>query len=146
MELFRDHYVCLVDEKNPALVDGAISQEAFATLPHAVSDFGKAHVPPPVRRLRELGVHSHPAVTTSGLLALPQVVSGSDMLALVPSRLAELAGPATGTVGVALPFGDLEIVEVLFWHASHEDDPGHRWLREQIASNLGALDQYGQTV
>jgi DNA-binding transcriptional LysR family regulator len=127
--LFTDHYVCLVDPDNSALVDGALSWEAFTSLPHAVCGFGQSHVTPADRRLRELGFARDPHVTTTSFLSLPQVIQGTDMVAVVPSRLsARLSGP-TGTTAAALPAEQIEIIETLYWHQSYQDDPEHQWLR-----------------
>lgn len=132
-DLFVDHYVCLVDRAHPALRDGRLSWEAFVDLPQAASDFGPAHLTPAARRLRELGLHRPPAVRTAGLVPLPSVVAGTDLVAVVPSRLAARLGPATGTVGVPAPFGEVEIIETLWWHESRETDTAHAWLREQLS-------------
>lgn len=128
-ELFIDHYVCLLDRDNPAVVDGRLSWEAFTSLPQAASDFGKAHLTPAARRLRELGFQREPEVQTAGFLGLPSVVAGTDLVAVVPSRLADRLAGVTGTVAVEPPFGRVEILETLWWHDSREFDPAHQWLR-----------------
>lgn len=135
MELFVDHYVCLVDRGNPAVVDGQLSWEAFVALPHAVCDFGKAHLTPAARRLRELGFQREPEVKTAGFLPLPSVVSGTDLVAVVPSRLAERMSEATGTLGVPTPFDRADIIETVWWHSSRNQDPAHAWMRNLLAGH-----------
>lgn len=127
--VFSDHYVCLIDRANPALVDGELSWEAFTKLPHALCGFGKPHVTPADRRLGELGFSRDAHVTTTSFAALPQVIADTDMVAVVPSRLAARLGPSTGTVAVTLPAGRVEVIENLYWHHSRRDDPAHQWLR-----------------
>jgi DNA-binding transcriptional LysR family regulator len=135
-ELFVDHYVCLVDRANPALVDGQLSWEAFTALPQAVCDFGQAHLTPADRRLHELGFMRVPRVKTASFMPLPAVVAGTDLVAIVPARLAERLGPVTGTIGVEAPFGRVDIIETMWWHQAHNSDPSHVWFRETL---LGAL-------
>lgn len=130
--LFVDHYVCLVDPANSALVDGQLTWEAFADLPQAVPHFGKAHVTPAGRRLSELGFHRSPRVRTSGFLPLPTVVAGTELVGVVPSRLAVRLGPTSGTVGIPTPFGRVLIHETLWWHPSYDNDPAHAWFREEL--------------
>lgn len=137
-ELFTDHYVCLLDPSNPALVDGGLTWEAFTSLPQAACNFGQAHVTPADRRLRELGFAREARLTTSSYMPLPSAIAGTDLVAVVPSRLAARLGPATGTIGVPTPFGRVEIIETLWWHPSHNSDPAHVWLREVLTS--GATD------
>jgi DNA-binding transcriptional LysR family regulator len=132
VELFTDHYVCLVDPNNAALVDGALSWEAFTELPQAVHDFGRAHLTPSDRKLRELGFTRVADVKASSFMPLPAIVAGTDLVAVVPQRLAARLGPATGTIGVEAPFGNVPIIETLYWHPVHNADPAHVWLRKQI--------------
>lgn len=134
--LFVDHYVCLVDRNNPGLVDGALTWEAFIGLPQAVCDFGQAHHTPADRRLRELGFARQPRVKTSSFLPLPAIISGTDLVGVVPSRLAARLGAATGTIGVSAPFGDVEIIETLWWHPSRASDPAHGWFRDTLLGDV----------
>lgn len=132
LELFRDHYVCLVAEDNPALVNNTLSWEAFTSLPQAVPNFGHAHLRPSDRKLHELGFQREAHVATSGLIPLPSIIGGTDLVAIVPSRLARRFGPATGTVGVEPPFGRVDIIENLYWHPTHNTDSAHRWMRDIV--------------
>jgi len=131
-ELFTDRYVCLVDPNNSALVDGALSWEAFITLPQAVHDFGQAHLTPADRKLKELGFTRVPHVKASSFMPLPAIVAGTDMVAIVPKRLADRLGPATGTIGVEAPFGEVPIIETVYWHPVHNADPAHIWFRDLL--------------
>lgn len=136
MELFVDHYVCLVAQDNSALVNGTLSWEAFQSLPQAICDFGQAHVNPAERKLRELGFTRNAHVTTASFMPLPSIVAGTDLVAVVPSRLAERFGPLTQTIGVAAPFGRVEIIETLYWHPTHNTDSGHQWLRDVFRGDV----------
>ncbi|TQL48406.1 DNA-binding transcriptional LysR family regulator [Homoserinimonas aerilata] len=136
--LFRDVYVCLVDSNNPALIDGQLSWDAFRGLPQAVANFGQAHHTPADRRLRELGFPRVARVTTNSFLPLPSAIAGTDLVAVVPRRLAERLGPTTGTIGVPTPFGEVEIIETLWWHPAHDSDPAHVWLRETLLEGVPA--------
>lgn len=134
-ELFTDHYVCLVDQNNSSIKNGELSWDDFIAMPQAVCDFGQAHLTPADRRLRELGFARQAHVKTSSFMPLPSVVAGTNMVAVVPSRLARELGPATGTVGIDPPFGRVEIIETLWWHPSHNTDPSHVWLRDIFLTN-----------
>lgn len=135
-ELFVDHYVCLVDQHNPAVVDGELSWEAFTELPQAVVDFGKAHFTPAYRRLRELGFDRPAHLTAASFIPLPAAIAGTDLVAVVPSRLAAKFGPLTGTIGVPTPFGEVELIEKLWWHPTHNSNPAHVWFRERLIEEV----------
>jgi DNA-binding transcriptional LysR family regulator len=132
-DLLVDEYVCLIDPNNSALVDGELSFERFVALPQAVAQFGRLHFTPADRRLRELGVdRSEPRVTTGSFLSLPSIVAGTDLVAVVPRKLAEVMGPVTGTIGVDAPFGALPIDLKLWWHETHDSDAAHVWFRRRF--------------
>lgn len=140
LPLVEDHYVCLLDENNPAIADGALSLDDFIALPQAVAQFGRLHFTPADRRLRELGIdRREPRVTTASFLPLASVVAGTDLVAVVPRRLAERLGPLTGTVGVEAPFGTVEIPLKLWWHPSHKPDPVHAWFRHRLVEVLSGV-------
>lgn len=139
-ELFVDEYVCLVDENNPALENGALSWEAFASLPQAIVDFGKAHFTPAHRKLREMGFEQAPHLIAASFTPLPSAISGTDLVALVPSRLAARLGPLTGTIGVPTPFDNVELIERLWWHPSHNSNPAHVWFRTELMEHIHARE------
>ncbi|OXM43604.1 LysR family transcriptional regulator [Amycolatopsis thailandensis] len=69
-------------------------------------------------------------VPTSAVAAF--LVSSSDYVGLVPSRLAEQYGRSLGLRWFPIP-ADLPEIEVcLLWHARFDADPAQRWLRETI--------------
>ncbi|MFJ6376140.1 LysR family transcriptional regulator [Pseudarthrobacter oxydans] len=134
--LFHDEYVCLVDANNDRLRDGSLTWEDFTTMPHAVADFGQGHQTPADRFLLQLGFVREARVKTNGFLPLPAIISGTELVALVPGRLAARLGPLTGTVAVATPFERVPIVETLWWHPSKNADAGHQWLRTVLSSEV----------
>lgn len=134
--LFTDTYVCIVDQHNDALVDGTLSWDAFRALPQAVTSFGQAHLTPADRRLREMGFARDPQLVTASFLPLPGAISGTQLVGVVPRRLADRLGPVTGTVSVEPPFGQIEIIETLWWHPSYNFDPAHKWFRETLLGDL----------
>jgi len=139
--IMDDDYVCLADAANPVIRDGVLSFDGFVAAPQAVAQFGRMHFTPADRRLRELGVdRREPRVTTSSFLPLPSVVAGTDLIAVVPRKLAEMLGPATGTVGVEAPFGRVQIPLRLWWHESHTADPVHTWFRDRFIEIVDESD------
>jgi DNA-binding transcriptional LysR family regulator len=132
-ELWIDDYVCVLDPANKAIVDGAITWEAFTELPQAVSDFGQAHLTPAERRMRELGFSRAPHVTTSSFLPLPSVVVGTDLVGVLPRRLAERFSAISPIAVIEAPFGRVEIRETLYWHTTHKADTAHEWLKDILS-------------
>lgn len=132
IEIFRDEYVVIADRNNPIVADGSISFEDFMSSKHIRCDFGRAHITPAERRMRELDVRPSYRVTTSTLLSIPLIIGGTDLIGVVPSRLVERSGSSTHTVAVPTPFPTIDLIERLWWHPAHEHDPAHTWFRRTV--------------
>jgi DNA-binding transcriptional LysR family regulator len=127
--IFRDRLVCIVDPANPRLRDGRLSLEDLGQLPHAAATFGHAGLNPAEQALDERGVTRHVQVTTAGWLPLPFVVAGTDLVAVLPERLARQVAAAAGLAVAEPPFGHVELVEAAWWHPMRTADPALAWLR-----------------
>jgi DNA-binding transcriptional LysR family regulator len=135
----RDRFVYVADPGNSRLREGRLQAADLAALPHAA-----ARVPYPegdtvAAALRRLGIRPHVAVTTAGWLPLPFVVSGTDMIAAVPERLAKQLSAAANVAVVEPPFGIAEMVESAWWHPLHATDLGLTWLRGVLADVAASL-------
>ncbi|MEP9385163.1 LysR family transcriptional regulator [Nocardioides sp. KR10-350] len=133
LDAFEDRFVCVVDPGNSRLVGGQLDLEALAELPRVRSVLGADHLTPVDRRLAELGLDRGSGVTARGWLPLPFIVCGTELVAIMPERLAAKVCPLAGTVVVAAPFGEVTLNEAIWWHPSRDHDPAHRWLRTVLA-------------
>lgn len=133
--IFKDRWVCIADPANPRLAKGEVTLSDIAELPLALATFGQ---PPGTLSavelvLEALGVPRHIQVTTVGWLPLPFVVAGTDLLAIVPERLARRVADTAGVTVRVPPFGSAELVEAAWWHPTRSGDPALRWLRSVVA-------------
>jgi DNA-binding transcriptional LysR family regulator len=143
VELFHDRFVCVVDKEHPALVNGELSLDAFRELDHARAAKGPGHLTPYERHLAELGIRTNVRVTATGWLPLPFVVEGTDLVAIMPERLARQMTPIARIAVVEPPFGDVPLVEALWWHPSREADPSNRLLRQLIREAVASPEFSG---
>ncbi|MXG88294.1 LysR family transcriptional regulator [Nocardioides flavescens] len=143
--LWRDRMVLLVDRRNRCLRDGALSLADLAELPHATAEFGPGVLTPVDRVFGELGIERRVTLQVYGFLPLAFVVTGTDLVAVVPERLARLQarGHADLTV-VEPPFDDVVLAEGYWFAPDRLSDPAHRWLfgrldavREQLSTASG---------
>lgn len=74
---------------------------------------------------------------------LPFLVSGTDLVALVPERLARRYEGFARCAVVPTPFPDVPLVEAMYWHHNRHADPAHRWLREIVRKVGASLDDPG---
>ena len=138
---FRDRMVCLVDERNARLVDGRLTMADLTELPHAIASFGRYNLTPADRVLGELGLNRKVGIVVSGYLPLPHVIEGTDMVAVLPERLARRHTGWGGLVAVEPPFGEVVLAEG-YWYAAHrEADAAYRWFfarLDEVAEALAA--------
>jgi DNA-binding transcriptional LysR family regulator len=139
--IFRDRLVCIVDPANPRLTAGGPTLDDIAEMPLAIATFGQpaGFLNASERVLEGLGVPRHVQVSTVGWLSLPFVVAGTDMLAIVPERLARRVAATAGVAVCEPPFGLAELVEAAWWHPTRVGDPALRWLRSIITEVAAEL-------
>jgi len=140
-ELFRDRFVYITDPANPRLTRGELTLDDIAELPLAVATFGQpsGFLSAAERILEALGVPWHVQVTTVGWLTLPFVVAGTDLVAIVPERLARRVAATAGVTVREPPFGPAELIEAAWWHPTRSGDPALRWLRSIVAEVASRL-------
>jgi DNA-binding transcriptional LysR family regulator len=140
--LWRDRMVLMAARDHPRLVDGGLSLDDLAVLPHAVAGFGPGILTPADRVYGELGIARHVALQVHGFLPLPFVIAGTEMVAVVPERLARTHLREGGPVVVVdPPFGEVVLAEGYWFGRDRLSDPAHRWLFarfEELATELAA--------
>jgi DNA-binding transcriptional LysR family regulator len=126
---FDDQMVCIVDRRNPRLTRGRLSLADLSALPHAVATFGRINPTPADRILGELGVTRRIQVLVTGWSAVPFAVEHTDMVAVVPARLArQFCTGQTNLVMVDPPFGRVDLVEGFWCQEAKLAEPAQQWL------------------
>ena len=68
----------------------------------------------------------------------PAIVARTDLALTVPHGFAVSLEDHHAVRRLELPFAVPDLESHLYWHASAEQDAGHRWLRELIVRQAGA--------
>lgn len=133
--LLADPMVCVMDAANP--LARSMDLKGFAQAQHVGME-------PPVggqsyaaHLLRDAGVEITLAITTFSFQSLPDLVRGTDRIALVQKRLAERMAREGGGLAVVdppIPLAPLE--QVIQWHSMRDTDPALIWLRRQLHDSL----------
>lgn len=111
---------------HPDAANGQLSLERFCTLDHElVSYSGGSFTRATDRALADLGLMRRVTLTVNNFLVLPDVLRVSDLIAIVPRRLAR---HAEGLITLAIP----GFIKSLAWHERTHRDPAHRWVRETL--------------
>jgi DNA-binding transcriptional LysR family regulator len=80
-------------------------------------------------------------MTVPHLLAVPELLTATDMVSIVPSPLAQSFASRREVVSRALPYVPPSQTMRAIWHERHEKDPPHVWLREQLLQVAGEIGQ-----
>jgi DNA-binding transcriptional LysR family regulator len=78
-------------------------------------------------------------IRVTGWLPLPFVVAGTDLVAIVPERLARRVADPAAVLVVEPPFGTVELIEAAWWHPTRSADPALSWLRGVLGDTAAGL-------
>lgn len=131
--VFRDSFVAVLDADHPVLDKANLSAEDLVQLPQAVGYFGTEIRTPGDLFWDILGTSPAIAARVQGLLSLPLLVEGTDLVALVPRMLAYKYSRGTNLAIVDFPVeSEPVLVEAMFWHSDRGSDPANTWLRSVV--------------
>lgn len=137
--LFTTDYVCIASAEHPR-IGSQISRAEFLSARHAVADAsGTGHYVVEAALDRE-GIGQQIDVRVPSFLALPFIVSASEMIATVPRPLDRIMHRATNIKRLDHPL-DLPRIEIKqFWHERFSEDPANRWLRALLRDAFATVD------
>lgn len=133
--VFTDHLVCVVDRGNARARNGALTLDDLRSMPHVVASFGAAgqrRRPLEVELERQGVVDRSVLVQVTSLLTVPFAVSGTDLCAFVPARLANRCLDMLDLVVVETPLEPVLITEAAHWHPRRDTEPAVVWLRRLL--------------
>lgn len=132
--LFEEQYVCLLRAGHPDAASGLLSLDRFCALDHAlVSHSGTRFRGVTDDALAALGRQRRVTLAVNSFLVLPEILRSSDLVAVVPQRLAQ---HTHGLIQLTPPLAITGFSKTLTWHERSHRDPGHRWLRALLFNTL----------
>lgn len=124
--------VALARAGHPALKRG-ITRKLYLELPHAALIWARSTVSSAVAlELARLGIETKIAMAVPTVMALGAVVASSDLIATNSQFTARALEEYFRLEQHPLPFRMPVLTFYLLWHDRHDDDAGHRWLRNLI--------------
>lgn len=130
-KLYEEPFVCIVRSGHPTLAD-AMTPERFVALPHVtvlITGIGDAPVD---LALARVGLKRRVAVRVPHFLAAAMIVAESDLILSLPRGLARKLEASLPIRVIELPVPVPPVAPTMIWHERRQDDPAHRWLREQV--------------
>lgn len=130
--LFNERYVLIGRRKHPRLREG-ITVEEFAEMDQVIVSLdGGGFVTPVDSALADLGHRRNAMLSAASFLFVPEIVSYSDFVALVPERL--VRDRADKLMVIDCPFPVEGFAVGMVWHERSHGHGGQRWIREAIVS------------
>lgn len=130
--LFDERYVLIGRHGHPRL-RGAITVAEFAQLEHVIVSLRGGDFETPVdNAMAALGHKRHVVLSAASFLFVPDIVSQSDFVALVPERLVRDRADKLQMLDCPFPVEGFAVGMV--WHERSHAHSGHRWIREALAS------------
>lgn len=126
--LLGERYVCVMDRTNP-LGDRPLGLEHYVAAPHATVTYGGTWRSRYLVQLDSLGMKLNTVLEVPSPAGLEKVISGTDLIATVPSRIAETYGDAIKIVESPCP-APFEVY--LVWTTRTHKSAMHDWLRKLI--------------
>lgn len=131
--LFEDDWVCIAWSGNERIGE-QLTLETFLELEHVVKRQNHPSFPPmEARDAAQQGLRRKVAAGVPQYSALPLAVAGSHRIATVQRRLAAMYMAWLPLTLHACPYPCTPLREMMQWHELHENDTGHRWLRQLLA-------------
>lgn len=128
--LYDEHYVCLMRENHPAAARD-LDLDTFCGLDFAMMSYdGGGFSGATDEALAALGRTRRVSLSLTNFLLLPDILRRSDIVAMVPSRL---ACNQPGLLERAAPLAVRGFTVGMVWHDRTHENPAHRWIRSLMA-------------
>lgn len=137
--LFDERYVCLLREGHPDAQGAQGKQlplDRFCALDHALVSYdGGSFSGVTDEALARIGRTRQVVLSVTSFLVLPEILRTSDLIAVVPERVARAAPPGLVIMEPPLPIPGF--VKTVAWHERTHRSPGHRWARSLLFEACG---------
>lgn len=141
--LFEEHFVGMVRANHPT-IGGTVSFEQFLQTPQLVyhpSGGGHGSQESVVdKAFFAAGVQRRVAVRVAHAMGISSMVSNTNLLVIVPSRLAQACAALVGVTLLELPIEIPGFRIAQYWHDRFHTDPGNRWLRGAFTRLYGGRE------
>ncbi len=132
--LFEDRYRVFYD---PTVREPPRTRAAYLAASHATVVYEPRRLLDLDQYLAAKGIQRRFAVMVPGFAGLPPFIRGSDLLATAPGRLQSHLLRDLASVEPPLPCPPMPMYMV--WHARHQVDAAHRWLRGELEAVVAGV-------
>lgn len=123
----QDRYVLATRRDHPSVRD-SVELEEFLSLAHVGLTQDREQPDQVEIAMERLDRRRNTLIHCNHLLTIPGLLMKSDLVACVPYHFCK----HFDLHWCELPFETPRLEYTLYWHLSADQDPGHRWMREQL--------------
>ncbi len=141
--LFRQDYVTMFRRGHPleqAAQAGGLTLERFRAASHLVVASSASPYNAIGPLLEKAGITQSARFSVPHFVAVPYIVSTTDLVVTVPRKLAERAAPPFGLRFVPPPLKLPALQTNVFWHRRFHQDAGNQWLRNLVAARFAEVE------
>lgn len=130
MPVISDRFVGAVWSRHPA-ANGRLTGEALSSHPYLQyrAPSGQSVWD---QDLDRAGIDRMVEATASSFVAMPFMLAGTELIALLPESLGRRVARAADIVLLEPDVPITPLRQSAYWHSRRDRDPGHVWLREQL--------------
>jgi DNA-binding transcriptional LysR family regulator len=122
----------VVARKGHPAMRGELTMDAYLAQEHILTSSRPAGPAPEDLELSRLGLQRKIKLRCQHYWTACKVVAKTDLLLTMPERYAQATNASLDNLIVPFPIKLPATDLYLYWHASAENDPANRWLREQV--------------
>lgn len=134
-ELFKEHYVCMMDRSHPNAASD-LSIEEYLGLRHILVTYGGNWRSSYLEALAADGRQLRIGIQIPSPAGIDDLISGSDYVATITRRMAERIGEGHAIIPCPIP---APFSITLAWAARTNVSPLHRWVRGRISEIAKAI-------
>lgn len=145
-KLFNDRYVTLMRTEHPATVR-KLTLDHYLALDHITIGITGSGPTPVDEQLSLMGRTRRVRARVPNFFAAMEIAASSNLVMTLPQSLARTAVGSSRFVTLPPPVDPGPIAINLLWHARHQDEPRHIWLRSLIvaAAQSSTADAHPKT-
>lgn len=124
--LYNEEYVCMLRADHPLTRSATLSLDSFCEQDHILVSSEGGFWGATDEALAKMGRTRRVGMSVNSFLVLPEILRRTDMIAVVPRRL---ASHQEGLALMAPPLDVPGFTKSMAWHERNHRDPAHQWIR-----------------
>jgi DNA-binding transcriptional LysR family regulator len=132
LPLFEEYFVGIARRNHPALTQQPMTIDVFANLSHALHTIRRDAIGAIDRVLAQHKLQRRVALTVPHMLVLPTIIASTDLITVIPARMAQYFSRIDEIEVFELPIDLSPWTISMLWSQLSDNDEASQWLRQMI--------------